>query len=143
MRIIQAAYGSPEYDDMVRLRYEVLRQPLGLEFSPEELASEYDQNHLGLYSADWELYGCLVLKPLNPYQVKMRQVAIRSDLQNRGLGKWLILQSELYAKSLGFQQIECHARESAIPFYLKLGYTITSEEFIEVGLPHKKMEKRL
>ena len=35
-------FGTPEYDESVRLRDLVLRKPLGLEFNPEDLALEYD-----------------------------------------------------------------------------------------------------
>jgi predicted GNAT family N-acyltransferase len=36
-----------------------------------------------------------------------------------------------------------HAREAAVPFYLKLGYALAGEPFEEVGIPHRAMEKTL
>jgi predicted GNAT family N-acyltransferase len=36
-----------------------------------------------------------------------------------------------------------HARETAVPFYLKLGYEVVGGQFEEVGIPHFKMEKKL
>jgi len=36
-----------------------------------------------------------------------------------------------------------HAREAAIPFYLRLGYELEGEPFTEVGIPHRRMVKLL
>jgi predicted GNAT family N-acyltransferase len=36
-----------------------------------------------------------------------------------------------------------HARATAVPFYLRLGYTVVGEPFEEVGIPHRGMEKAL
>jgi predicted GNAT family N-acyltransferase len=36
-----------------------------------------------------------------------------------------------------------HARKNAIGFYEKMGYQVTSEEFLEVTIPHVVMEKKL
>lgn len=48
-QLIEIVFGSPEYDDTVWLRTEVLRKPLNMEFKTEDLALEYDQYHFGLY----------------------------------------------------------------------------------------------
>jgi len=37
----------------------------------------------------------------------------------------------------------CHAQVSAVPFYLRLGYRITSEPFDEAGIEHVRMEREL
>lgn len=34
-----------------------------------------------------------------------------------------------------------HARDSALDFYLSLGYSIVGDPFEEVGIPHHRMEK--
>ena len=36
-----------------------------------------------------------------------------------------------------------HARQVAVPFYERLGYSIVGEPFEEVSIPHFKMEKGL
>ncbi len=42
----------------------------------------------------------------------------------------------------GFVHFSMHARLTAVGFYAKLGYSQVSPEFLEVGIPHVKMEKR-
>ena len=41
-------FASPEYDEAVALRTEVLRKPLNMEFLPDQLAKEYADFHFGL-----------------------------------------------------------------------------------------------
>jgi predicted GNAT family N-acyltransferase len=36
-----------------------------------------------------------------------------------------------------------HARDTAVPFYLNLGYACVGEPFTEVGIGHQEMEKAL
>lgn len=41
----------------------------------------------------------------------------------------------------GYKRIYLHARAYAIPFYEGLGYHVFGEEFTEVGIPHRHMQK--
>lgn len=135
-------YGSHEYQLEVALRRDILRKPLGLEFSAQELAREIEQIHLGAFLND-RLVGCLLLVPLGDSIVKMRQVAIARDHQNQGIGGRLVVFAETWAKQNGSREISLHARDTAVPFYLKQGYQVYDEPFIEVGLSHRKMRKSL
>lgn len=141
MLVCQIQYGSPEYDEAVALRYEVLRRPLGLEYTPEQLAAEWDNIHIAAFDTDQRLVGYLNLTPINPQEIKMRQVAVMPSVQRKGIGKCLVNYSEEIAKQLNFKEITLHARDVAVPFYLHLGYQIEGGEFVEVSIPHFKMKK--
>ena len=143
IQIYQIGFGTPEYDEAVGLRYEVLRKPLGLDYSPEQLASEYDQVHLAAYSNSGELLAYLNLTPAGTQTVKMRQVAVAAALQGKGIGTLLVAESERLAQRLQFEGMTLHARETAVPFYERLGYVREGERFEEVGIPHFKMKKAL
>lgn len=138
----QVTYGSPEYDTLVDLRYEILRKPLNLVFTPEQLAKEAGDILLGFFTGT-QLVGCLILTPEPGRRLRMKQVAVSQHLQKRGIGRWLVLASEDYALRNGYETIYCHARDTAVTFYLKLGYILKGESFIEVGIPHRYMEKPL
>lgn len=140
--IRRVAHGSTGWRATVALRDAVLRRPLGLRFAPEQLAAESDSVHLAAFLAG-RLAGCLVLTPLDRRRVRMRQVAVRPDLQGRGVGTRLVRRSEAVAVRLGFRAMVLHARESAVPFYRRLGYRVAGREFVEVGLPHRTMWKSL
>jgi len=133
-------HGSADYRAEVGLRHELLRKPLGMSFTAEELAAEADSHHLGCRFGD-RLVGCLVLRPLGSARIQMRQVAVDQTLQRRGIGRALVEHAEDFARRSGFREMYLHARESALPFYEKLGYAPFGEGFIEVGIPHREMRK--
>jgi len=138
----EVPHGSTEYDQTVALRDEILRKPLGLEFDPQELAEESDSFHL-VCVREGELLGCLVLKPRADRRIQMRQLAVRDDLQGRGIGAALVAFSESLSAERGFDEMILHARDFAVGFYEKLGYEAFGELFYEVTIPHRKMRKRI
>lgn len=127
------------------MRRTVLRLPLGLDFTAEELESEWDQIHMAAF-ADGKAVAVLLFKPLATDSgpvLKMRQVAVAEHLQGKGIGKRLIEFSEQWARDASYNKIELHARQSAVKFYTDLGYRSEGPEFTEVGIPHLKMYKYL
>ncbi|MBP6183536.1 MAG: GNAT family N-acetyltransferase [Saprospiraceae bacterium] len=134
-------FASPNYDESIALRQDVLRKPLGLEFSIEQLESEWNQIHLGYFNPQDQLLACLVLQRIDADNLKMRQVAVYPQHQGQGLGRLLVEYSEGLARSGGYKLLSLHAREGAVPFYLALNYKITSKIFEEVGIGHFRMEK--
>lgn len=137
-------HGSGLYAASVALRHEVLRLPLGMAFSAQELEDEKSSFHLGLTDEpSGEVWAVLVLKPTENQILKMRQVAVSSAHQGQGLGQTLVREAEHFAKEKGFAHFVLHARETACRFYKKLGYTREGECFEEVGLPHFRFTKRL
>ena len=135
-------HGSPEYEETVALRDEILRRPLGLRFTPEVLGAESGDMHLACYE-NGALVGCLILSPGDAGTIKMRQVAVAEQLQGRGVGRALVERSEEIAREHGFREMVLHARDTAVPFYERLGYERVGEQFQEVNLPHWKMRKSL
>lgn len=142
MDVREIFHGSEEYKAEVQLRDEVLRKPLGLRFSAEDLEAEKTNRHFGLFEGQ-ELLATLQFVKIADEDLKMRQVAVSPSRQGEGLGKLLVAWSESWALTHGFQQIRLHAREGAVKFYLRMGYEVVGDEFFEVGLPHRLMQKRL
>jgi predicted GNAT family N-acyltransferase len=140
--IREEAFGSLLQVQSVGLRFDVLRKPLGLSFSAEELASEKQEIHI-IASDDNLVCGCLLLRPVNQTTIKMRQVAVHERLQGRGIGKAMVTFAEKKCIELGFKTMELHARKEAVKFYLDQNYSIQGDEFTEVGIAHFAMAKEL
>ena len=140
MKIID--YGTNEYKQMIRLRDEILRKPLGLTFSPEELEKEKHNLHIAAYE-DEQMLGCCMLVEEEPETVRLRQMAVLNDLQGKGIGKALMQFAENLARDRGYKKISMHARKNAAGFYEKMGYKKVGEEFTEITIPHYVMEKEL
>jgi ribosomal protein S18 acetylase RimI-like enzyme len=142
MSLERVLHGSEAYYEMVELRRRVLRRPLGLDFTPEQLATEAGDIHLAV-RAEGRVIGCLLFTKLQPDRWRMRQVAVDPECQRQGIGSELVRGSERLARAEGVSEIVLHARQTAVDFYLRLGYEIFGDPFEEVGIPHRSMRKRL
>lgn len=135
-------HGTPEYQQMVKLRDDILRKPLGLKFTPEELQKEKDNLMMVAFEDD-QMLGCCMLVEEEPQTVRLRQMAVINDLQGKGIGKALMTFAENLARDRGYKMITMHARQNAVGFYEKMGYRKVGEAFEELTIPHYIMEKKL
>ena len=142
MGLKQIDYGTKEYQQILDLRYAILREPLGLGFKEEELQKEKDHVHIAAFEDD-ELLGCCMLVEVSRDTLQLRQMAVKNNLQRKGIGASIISFAEKLSKDKGYKKIMMHARDSAIGFYEKFGYINNGKPFIEVNVPHHIMEKQL
>jgi N-acetylglutamate synthase-like GNAT family acetyltransferase len=142
MALKQIDHGSKEYQKMVQLRMEILRKPLGLSFTKEELDKEINDILIAAFDDDLML-GCCILTKIDDRRMRLRQMAVQKNLQGKGIGESIIHFAENIARDKGFKILMMHARDTAIGFYEKYGYTIKGEQFEEVKTKHHVMEKRL
>jgi len=140
LRIID--YGTKEYQQMVNLRMEILRKPLGLSFDAAELEKEKEDVLMGAFE-DERMLGCCLLTRMDQHTMRLRQMAVPNSMQGKGIGRALMIFAENIARDLGYKKLCMHARKTALGFYEKLGYSASGEEFIEVTIPHYIMEKAL
>ena len=135
-------YRTANYKKAVQLRHHLLRAPLGLCFSENDLLQEKEEQTIAVFNKN-QIIAVLQLKPLDKDAIKLRQMAVSTFYQKKGIGKKLIKYSEKYVLEKGYNQIVLHARKTAVNFYKKLGYVIEGEEFMEIGLPHFRMLKEM
>ena len=128
-------HGTKEYQQMVTLRLQMLRKPLGLTFGKEELDKEKDDILMGAFEDD-RILGCCLLTRVDDNTVRLRQMAVPNSLQGKGIGRALMIFSENIARDRRYKIVIMHARSTAVGFYEKLGYNTTGKEFIEVTIPH-------
>ena len=142
MALKQIDHGTKEYKQMVRLREDILRKPVGLTFSAEQLGNEKDDILIAAFEED-EMLGCCILTPLDDNTLRLRQMAVQKNLQGKGIGESIMSFAENLARDKGYKILMMHARDTAIGFYERFGYKVKGEQFIEVNTPHHIMEKRL
>ncbi len=92
-------HGSPEYLQMVRLRNDMLRKPLGLTFSQDELDGEANDILMGAFEDD-RILGCCLLTKIDDTTVRLRQMAVPNNLQGKGIGRALMVFAENVARDL-------------------------------------------
>ena len=135
-------HGTTEYQQMITLRNDILRKPLGLYFTPEELEQEKQEILIGAFEEE-KMLGCCMLVKEEEKTCRLRQMAVLNNVQGKGIGRALMLFAETIARDRGFKRITMHARKTALGFYERLGYNVAGEEFREVTIPHYVMEKNL
>lgn len=72
---------------------------------------------------------------------KLERICILKPYRKYGLGKVIIGELENILKEKGITACKLHGQTQAAGFYQKLGYQISSQEFMEDGIPHVLMTK--
>jgi GNAT superfamily N-acetyltransferase len=140
--IRQIAFGSPDWAEATALRRAVLRIPLGLDYSPADLAAESADTLFAAYEDD-RVAGVVMLRPDGPGSGKLRQMAVAEGMRGRRIGEQLVTALEKHARTLGIRRIGLASREVAVGFYERLGYTADGPQFTEVTIPHRHMSKKI
>jgi GNAT superfamily N-acetyltransferase len=135
-------HGTIEYQQMVKLREDILRKPLGLGFTPEELEMEKENMLLAAFEEE-RMLACCMLVEENIQIVRLRQMAVLSNLQGKGIGRALMNFAENLARDRGYSIITMHARKNVVGFFEGMDYRVVGDEFVEITIPHYRMEKKL
>lgn len=140
--IKEILYKSDDYRLELELRDKVLRKPLGLSLYDENIEKESNDVHIGAF-VHHTLVGVLILTKLNSNEIKMRQVAVDDKWWGKKIGTEIVKYAEEHSLYRGFKTMSLNARKTAIGFYESLGYQRIGEEFLEINIPHSKMQKYL
>ncbi len=137
----EITHGSTDWVTAVQLREKILREPLGSKFSDLEL--EEEKNHIQIAGfMNQLLIATTVLVP-EGIEMKMQRVVVANNFRSTGIGSQMMHFCEKIAIEQGVKTMYCHARNTAVNFYLKNGYTKVGSYFDEDGIPHLKMTKSL
>jgi GNAT superfamily N-acetyltransferase len=143
MEIVEPA--TPEdYRQYYELRWKLLcapwNQPRGVERDP----SDANSTHLMAVDDRHAVLGVGRLHFNSPGEAQIRYMAVAATCQRRGIGAMLLESLEDRARELGALQIVLNARETALGFYLKHGYSPAGPGHILFdSIAHVKMKKAL
>lgn len=70
---------------------------------------------------------------------KVGRVAVLAKARGKGVGKALLRHIEGEAREAGARKLVLESQVHAIPFYEGLGYAAHGPEFMDAGIPHRKM----
>jgi predicted GNAT family N-acyltransferase len=74
---------------------------------------------------------------------KVERICVLKEDRKHGAGKAIMNCIEAYAMDNGIEKLKLNAQTHAISFYEGLGYEVISDEFMDAGIPHKTMMKKL
>ena len=104
-------------------------------------AFDQDQNNLGV--STWMQRPFPLAEELKALQ--LRGMATAVNVQGQGIGALLLVAGQTYGREIGAHLIWANARDAALNFYNRHGYSTVGEGFIETvtQLPHHKVVKYL
>lgn len=129
-----------EHDDAFAVRTKVFVEEQGIPLHLEY--DEYDSTatHFVIYK-DNEAVGAARLRIVEEGVAKIERVSILQLQRGKKLGAFIMKEIEKHAISIHIKKLKVHAQSYAVPFYEKLGFKVTSPEFMDADIPHRAMEK--
>ena len=74
---------------------------------------------------------------------KLERMAVDPSLRRTGVGSLLVAEAEAEVRRHGAEEMYMHAQRRFEAFYASCGYASVGETFLEEGIPHVLMRKRL
>ncbi len=132
-----------EIESIIQLRYDILRAPWGQ--SKESATDELESISVNAYIAlNNEVIACGRLQENEGKVGQIRFMAVAKNYQGKGLGEKILVLLETEAKNKQLVKIELQARENAVKFYERNGYSIVESSFLLWGqIQHYLMQKFL
>ncbi len=140
--VFEAPLGSYLYRNALQLRERILREPLGLNVSAEELTDDAMRQHFCAVDCG-AVVGTVSLRPLDETTLHLKQMAVTEQRRATRIGSHLVAHVEHWGTSAGFRLMIAHARVEAEGFYIKHGYVREGGTFAEQTIPHVRLTKRL
>ncbi|HLL60416.1 MAG TPA: GNAT family N-acetyltransferase [Candidatus Nitrosocosmicus sp.] len=132
-----------DFQKYYQLRWKVLRQPWGQPEGSEKDELEHQSIHI-MACINKEVVGVGRLHFNSSQEAQIRYMAIDEKHNGKGIGSHILQKLERRAKKNKASYIVLHARETAIPFYEKNGYSILEKSHIFFGnIHHFKMIKNI
>ncbi len=138
---VRSPQTAKEWEDYYDLRYRILREPLEQPRGSEKNEGDATGIHLALYDQGI-LRAIARLDQAEPKISQTRFVAVDASTRGKGYGRIIMEAAERKSQEMGNEKMILHARDYALDFYLKIGYTNIEKSYkLYDVLQHFLMEK--
>ena len=120
------------------LRFTVFVEEQGV---PREIELD-DQDPLSLHAVVFEQGQAIGTGRLLP-DGHIGRMAVLKEWRKRGVGGLILDGLMTKAKERGDREVALSAQVHAVPFYRAHGFVIDGGEYMEAGIPHQAMKRRL
>ena len=141
MTDVRPARDAAEVHGALALRHEVfvVEQLVPI----EEEIDEHDETALHLVAVEDGRVVATCRLVAEGETVKLGRMAVARSARRRGLASALLAEGEARARALGASRIALAAQTGALGLYEQAGYTGYGARFLDAGIEHLMMEKRL
>lgn len=133
---------SPIYRDALSIRMTVFVEEQSVPKEIEIDEHEADCWHIVIYDNDKPVATARILM-IDATVAKVQRVAVLKEFRKKHIGRELMQLVVPKAILLGAKVLKVGAQKHAVPFYIKLGYEIIGNEYLEAGIPHYDMIKKI
>jgi predicted GNAT family N-acyltransferase len=128
-------------DDCFRIRREVFIEEQGVPEAEEYDAADATALHVLARRGGAAVATARVVLKEGGRLAKIGRVAVRRAARGTGAGAAVMRWIEAEPALAGVEAFVLEAQTHALPFYERLGYRAEGEEFLDVGIPHRRMRK--
>ena len=121
------------------IRQEVFVEEQGFHHEFDEIDSR--AWHLVLYENGQAAGCCRLFSSDQPEVYILGRLAVRKSCRGRQYGEWLVREAEAWLRGRQVKRLAAQVRVR--PFYEKLGFTASGDEYLDEYCPHIHMEKEL
>lgn len=138
---MRCARTAGEIERALEVRRHVFCDEQGVALAAEQDGRDGDAVHLVAFAGE-ELVGtCRLLA--GPGEVRLGRTAVYREHRGQGIGARLLEAADGVATDMGAARIRLHAQTAARSLYDRAGYVVRGKPFMEEGIEHVTMEKRL
>ena len=138
---MRPARSDEEVKAALALRHRVFCEEQGVDPAAEQDGLDAEAIHLVALSGDSLVGTCRLLVEADA--VRLGRTAVAGESRGRGIGAELLRTADRVSLEAGAEEIRLHAQTAARSLYDRAGYTARGEPFLEEGIEHVTMAKRL
>jgi predicted GNAT family N-acyltransferase len=139
--LVRAAEDAQEVTEALALRERVFCGEQGVDFGAERDGRDPEALHVVAFGEGALVGTCRVL--LDGDVARLGRMAVEPGLRGHGIGAAVLDEAERQARAAGARSMRLHAQAAAESLYARAGYEPRGERFVEEGIEHVAMEKRL
>ncbi len=140
--VVRLADFSEDFSQIKAIRKVVFQEEQGVEEALEFDGKDEICDHLIAY-LDNLAVGTARMRYLDDKTVKIERLAVLSRVRGQGIGKKIINEALLIIANKKIPEVVINAQVYIKGLYYKFGFVEEGEIFIEAGIPHVKMRKKL
>jgi predicted GNAT family N-acyltransferase len=140
--VVRLADFSEEFSQVQAIRKVVFQEEQGVEEALEFDGKDEICEHLIAY-LNKQAVGTARMRSIDDKTVKIERLAVLSTARGQGIGKKIMEEALLIIASKDIAEVVINAQEYVKGLYYKLGFAQEGEIFLEAGISHVKMRKKL
>lgn len=141
MTEVRVASSSSEVDEALELRRRVFVGQQGVTLEADRDGLDATAVHVVAVAEGRVVGTCRLV--FDDGLARLGRMAVEDAMRGRGLGAAILEEAEAQARAAGASRIRLHAQLAAQSLYARGGFEAKGIEFMEEGIPHVTMEKRL